>query len=89
MPVAKVQGLNLDLENMSLSPETFLMIRLLEKGRLSINLGGNETLVAGTLAYKLNVPVSLHGGITYPWKNISSLDFRVKPGIFAGFEIRF
>ncbi|NLE03139.1 MAG: hypothetical protein GX640_24985 [Fibrobacter sp.] len=65
------------------------MIRLLEKGKLSINLGGNETLAAGTIGFKLNAPVSLHGGITYPWKNISTLDFRVKPGIFAGFEIRF
>jgi len=89
MPVVKIQGLNLDLENMSLSPETFLMIRLLEKGKLSVNLGGNDTLAAGTVAFKLNSPLSIHSGITYPWKNLSSFDFRVKPGAFVGFEIRF
>lgn len=89
MPVVTVQGLNLDLEKMSMSPETFLMIRLLEKGKLSLSVGGNSTLAAGTIGYKLNLPVSLHGGITYPWKNISTLDFRAKPGIFAGFELRF
>lgn len=89
MPVAKVQGLNLDLENMSLSPETFLMIRLLETGRLSLNVGGNSTLAAGTIGYKLDLPITLHGGVTYPWKNLGSFDFRIKPGIFAGFEIRF
>jgi N-acetylneuraminic acid mutarotase len=65
------------------------MVRLLESGRLSLNVGGNDELVAGTLAWKLDLPVSLHGGATYPWKNIGNLDFRAKPGIFAGFEIRF
>jgi hypothetical protein len=89
MPVVKVQGLNLDLEKMSMSPETFLMVRLLEKGKLSLSVGGNSTLAAGTIGYKLNLPVSLHGGVTYPWKNLGSFDFRIKPGIFAGFEIRF
>jgi len=89
MSVVKVQGLNLDLEKMSMSPETFLMVRLLEKGKLSVNLGGNETLAAGTIGWKLNAPVSFHSGVTYPWKNLSNFDFRIKPGVFAGFEIRF
>jgi len=89
MPVSTVRGLNLDLEKMSLSPESFLLIRLLEKGKLSLNIGGNEQLAAGTIGYKLNIPVSLHGGITYPWHNLGNFDFRIKPGIFAGFEIRF
>jgi hypothetical protein len=65
------------------------MIRLLEKGRLSVNIGGNENVAAGTIGYKLDLPIAIHGGVTYPWKNIGSFDFRIKPGIFAGFEIRF
>jgi len=65
------------------------MVRLLESGRLSLNVGGNELLAAGTVAWKLDLPVSLHGGATYPWKNIAGFDYRIKPGIFAGFEIRF
>jgi len=65
------------------------MLRLHEKGRLSVNIGGNENVAVGTIGYKIDLPVALHGGITYPWKNLGSLDFRIKPGIFAGFEIRF
>ena len=65
------------------------MIRLLEKGRLSVNIGGNDNVAAGAIGYKLDLPIALHGGVTYPWKNLGSFDFRMKPGIFAGFEIRF
>ena len=88
-PVVTVRGLEYSLETKNLSPQTLLMIRLLEKGSLSVNIGGNENVAAGTIGYKLDLPITLHGGITYPWKNIGSFDFRIKPGIFAGFEIRF
>ena len=84
-----VQGLEYNLETNKLSPQTLLLIQLLEKERLSVNIGGNENVAAGTIGYKIDLPVALHGGITYPWKNLGSLDFRIKPGIFAGFEIRF
>ena len=84
-----VQGLEYNLETKKLSPQTLLIIRLLEKGRLSVNIGGNESVAAGTIGYKLDLPITLHGGITYPRKNLGSFDFRIKPGIFAGFEIRF
>ena len=88
-PLLTVQGLEYNLETNKLSPQALLMIRLLEKGRLSVNIGGNENVAAGTIGYKLDLPIALHGGVTYPWKNLGSLDFRIKPGIFAGFEIRF
>ena len=88
-PVVTVRGLEYSLETKNLSPQTLLMIRLLEKGSLSVNIGGNENVAAGTIGYKLDLPITLHGGITYPWKNLGSFDFRIKPGIFAGFEIRF
>ena len=65
------------------------MLQLLEKGRLSINLGGNESIAVGTIGYKLGLPIAIHGGITYTWKNIAGFDYRIKPGVFAGFEIRF
>ena len=84
-----VQGLEYNLETNKLSPQTLLLIQLLEKERLSVNIGGNENVAVGTIGYKIDLPVALHGGITYPWKNLGSLDFRIKPGIFAGFEIRF
>ena len=84
-----VQGLEYNLQTKKLSPQTLLMIRLLEKGRLSVNIGGNENVAAGNIGYKLDLPITLHGGVTYPWKNLGSFDFRIKPGIFAGFEIRF
>lgn len=88
-PLVTVQGLEYNLEMNKLSPQTLLLIQLLEKERLSVNIGGNENVAAGTIGYKIDLPVALHGGITYPWKNLGSLDFRIKPGIFAGFEIRF
>ena len=88
-PLVTVQGLEYNLETNKLSPQTLLLIQLLEKERLSVNIGGNENVAAGTIGYKIDLPVALHGGITYPWKNLGSLDFRIKPGIFAGFEIRF
>lgn len=88
-PVVTVRGLEYSLETKNLSPQTLLMLQLLEKGKLSVNLGGNESIAVGTIGYKLDLPIAIHGGITYPWKNIGSFDFRIKPGIFAGFEIRF
>ena len=84
-----VRGLEYNLETKNLSPQTLLMLQLLEKGKLSVNLGGNESIAAGTIGYKLDLPIAIHGGITYPWKNIAGFDYRIKPGIFAGFEIRF
>ena len=84
-----MRGLAFDLEDMKLSPQTLTMLRLIEKGQLSVNIGGTDELAAGTLAYKLNLPMSLHGGITYPWSNVLNLKFTRRPGIFAGFEIRF
>jgi len=79
--------MNYDLEIQEWSKEQLYMARLIEKNRLSLNVGFNENIAGATLAYKTKLPISLHSGITKP---INSLfDWKYKPGIFVGVEFRF
>lgn len=61
-------------------------MRILEKDRLSLNLGGNQTLGAITLGYKTKVPIVIHSGLSKKWDSFFKLE---KPGIFLGFEVKF
>lgn len=86
-PIVKAHGINLDLDTLKLKPETLYLLRLLEKGNFSLNLGGNDSLLAGTIGYKTKYPVVIHAGITKPWEDLA--DLKKKPGVFAGFEFSF
>ena len=62
------------------------LLRLLEKGGFSLNIGGNERLGAITLGYDMKIPIVIHSGITKDWETFFKKEW---PGIFIGFEIRF
>jgi len=79
--------MNYDLETQKWSNEKLYMARLIEKNKLSLNVGFNQDIVGATVAYKTKWPVSLHSGVTKPINNL--FDWKYKPGIFVGFELRF
>lgn len=62
------------------------LLRLLEKGGFSLNIGGNERFGAITLGYDMKIPIVIHSGITKDWETFFKREW---PGIFIGFEIRF
>lgn len=79
--------MNYNLETQTWSNEKLYMARILEKNKLSLNVGLNERLIGATAAYKTNLPLSLHSGITKPIDVF--FDWNYKPGIFLGVEFRF
>ena len=62
------------------------MLRILEVGSISLNIGGNRNIGAITGAWKTKWPLSLHAGVSKPWENILKADI---PNVFFGYEIRF
>jgi hypothetical protein len=78
--------LTLDLESLNLTPETVYMLRILEVGSISLNVGGNRSIGAITGAWKTKWPLSIHAGISKPWEKLLSVDV---PGLFVGIELRF
>lgn len=85
----KVSGLNYSLDAKTLTTQSLIMKNLLQYRKLSVNLGGNFDLAAATLGWDLDLPVTLHGGLTKPWMELNSKDWNKKPGVFVGFEFRF
>jgi hypothetical protein len=62
------------------------MLRILERGNISLNVGGNYEIGAITGAYKTKWPISIHTGISKPWESVFKMNI---PSLFFGFEIRF
>jgi hypothetical protein len=77
---------NLDLGSLKLEPENVYLMRILEKDKLSLNLGANQRIGVITLGYKTKIPIVVHSGLTKNWETLFKKEW---PGIFAGFEIRF
>lgn len=78
--------MNLDLGSLKIEPENIFLVRILEKDRLSLNIGGNMKIGILTLGYKTKVPIVVHSGLSKKWDSFFKLE---KPGIFIGLEVRF
>jgi len=82
-----VRGMDYSLETGQLTTEVFILKNLLQWKKLSVNIGGNFEKAAATVGWDLDLPITLHGGVTKSWKELN--DWTKKPGIFIGFEMRF
>lgn len=78
--------MNLDLETLKIQPENVYLLRVFEKDRLSLNVGGNMKIGVLTLGYKTKIPIVVHSGLSKKWETLFKPEL---PGIFVGFEIRF
>ena len=78
--------MNLDLGSLKLEPENVYLMRILEKGKLSLNLGANQKIGVLTLGLKTKLPVIIHSGLSKKWESLFKAEF---PGVFVGFEIQF
>lgn len=67
-----------------LDPQVMYLTPLWEKGKWSINVGGNKTFGTITGAVELK-PIALHAGVSQKW----DLIFKETPSGFVGFEIKF
>jgi len=77
---------NLDLGSLKLEPENVYLMRILEKDKLSLNIGANQRIGVLTLGYKTKIPIVVHSGVSKRWDTLFKPEL---PGIFLGFEIRF
>ena len=78
--------MNLDLKTLKIQPENVYLLRVFEKDRLSLNIGGNMKVGVLTLGYKTKIPIMVHSGLSKRWDTL----FRPElPGIFVGFEVKF
>jgi hypothetical protein len=77
---------NLDLGSLKLEPENVYLMRILEKDKLSLNVGANQRIGVLTLGYKTKIPVIIHSGFSKKWESLFKAEF---PGVFIGFEIQF
>ena len=78
--------MNLDLGSLKLEPENVYLMRILEKDKLSLNIGANQRIGVLTLGYKTKIPIVVHSGVSKRWDTLFKPEL---PGIFLGFEIRF
>ncbi len=78
--------MNLDPNSLKLEPENVYLMRILEKGKLSLNLGASRRIGVLTLGYKTKIPVVIHSGLSKKWETLFKTEL---PGIFFGFEVRF
>jgi len=77
---------NLDLKTLKIQPENVYLLRVFEKDRLSLNIGGNMKVGVLTLGYKTKIPIVVHSGLSKRWDKLFKPEL---PGIFVGFEVRF
>ncbi len=78
--------MNFDLNSLKLEPENVYLMRILEKGKLSLNLGANQRIGVLTLGFKTKIPVVIHSGLSKKWETLFKKEL---PGIFFGIEVRF
>ena len=78
--------MNLDLGSLKLEPENVYLMRILEKDKLSLNVGANQRIGVLTLGYKTKIPIVVHSGVSKRWDTLFKPEL---PGIFLGFEVKF